>query len=113
MSELETIVATLGVEKSVSLFHSILPLINTRRHELLECLYSKDWEGAAHSAHNLLTTGHLLASKALLDQLILIEKRDTSTVQNPVFIQKIETELAISVQQLTHYSQTMHPQSSR
>lgn len=108
MSELETIVATLGVEKSASLFHSILPLINIRRYELLECLHHQDWEGAAQYAHNLLATGHLLASKTVLEQLMLIEKRDTSVIQDPAFLKRLESELAASIQQLTQYSQSIH-----
>lgn len=107
MSELETIVATLGVEKSAKLFHSILPLIQTRRYELLACLHRQDWQGAARYAHNLLATGHLLASKPLLDQLVLIEKMEIPSLQNPEFIQQLSTELDNSLQQLTHYSKTL------
>lgn len=106
MNELETIVATLGVERSASLFHSILPLINVRRHELLECLNHQDWEGAAHYAHNLLATGHLLASKALIDQLMLIEKREISQIHNADFIQQLNSELDMSLQRLLHYSKS-------
>ncbi|TXH71815.1 MAG: hypothetical protein E6Q83_00945 [Thiothrix sp.] len=107
MSELETIVATLGVERSASLFHSILPLINMRRYELLECLHNQDWESAAQYAHSLLATGHLLASKTLLDQLVLIENSAISIIQNPAFIRQVEAELAASIQQLTQYSHTL------
>lgn len=107
MSELETIVATLGVEKSVNLFHSILPLIQIRRYELMECLHNQDWESASHYAHNLLATGHLLASKTLLDQLILIEKSELSTIQKPEFIQQLSSELDNSLQQLTYYSKAI------
>lgn len=107
MSELETIVATLGVEKSANLFHSILPLIQIRRYELIECLHSQDWQGAARYAHNLLATGHLLASETLLDQLILIEKVDIPSIQTPEFIQQLSAELDLSLQQLTHYSKAI------
>ncbi|HPY41156.1 MAG TPA: hypothetical protein PLM98_11605 [Thiolinea sp.] len=107
MSELETIVATLGVERSASLFHSILPLISIRRYELLECLHSQDWDGAAHYAHNLLATGHLLSSKTLLDQLILIEKHELAAIQEPNFINQLTDELDTSLQQLARYSKTI------
>ena len=109
MNELETIVATLGVERSANLFHSIVPLLNIRRHELLECLNKQDYAGAAHYAHNLLATGHLLASKTLLDQLMLIERCDPTLIQPPDFIQKLDAELAASLQRLTQYSKSMRP----
>lgn len=107
MNELDTIVATLGVERSASLFHSILPLISVRRYELIECLHSQDWEGAAQYAHNLLATSHLFASKTLLDQLILIEKSDITTIQELTFINRITDELNNSLALLTYYSQSL------
>lgn len=104
MNELETIIATLGVERSASLFHSILPLIKVRGYELLERLNHQDWEGAAQYAHNLLATGHLLASKTLLEQLMLIEKGEISIIHTPEFTQQLNTELDISLQRLLQYS---------
>ena len=106
MSEFETIVATLGVERSASLFHSILPLINVRRYELIECLSHEDWESASQYAHKLLATGHLLNSSALIAQLILIEKREISVIREPDFIQQLVNKFDSSLQQLMNYSQT-------
>ncbi|MFZ1387318.1 MAG: hypothetical protein WBP46_12100 [Thiolinea sp.] len=105
MSELETIIATLGVERSANLFHSILPLINAHRYELLECLYNQDWDGAAQHAHKLLATGHLLGSQHLLEQLMLIEKHDTSTILELNFINQLTAEIDSGLKQLTQYSQ--------
>jgi hypothetical protein len=109
MNELETIVATLGVERSASLFHSILPLLNVRRYELIECLHEQDWDGASKYAHNLLAVGHLLSSKTLIDQLILIEKRELALLQDINFINHFTDELNASIQQLSMYSKKLTP----
>ena len=103
MSELDAIVATLGVERSANLLRSILPLMHIRRHELLECLSQQDWQGAAHYAHNLLSTGHLLASNNLLDKLKLIEQQQVELIQQPSFTQELSSELESSLQQLSYY----------
>ena len=61
--------------------------------ELLQNLYTKEWEKAASKAHYLKATANFYASTTLLDYYSLIIQKKAELQQTPLFIESLSQEL--------------------
>lgn len=100
MNELQTLLSTLGDEKTANLLQKVLPILYQRRQQLLASLAAEEWESASLQAHRLLASGHLLGSETLTTQLRAIERLDVEQLQQHYFQTQLAEQLTASLERL-------------
>lgn len=100
MNDIDSMLATLGNNKTRELLIFMKPHLIERSHKLLNHLASQDWAQAAHEAHRLLASSGLFTSEALIASLKKVEQQDEACLQRDSFQQQLSQQLQENYKQL-------------
>jgi len=100
MNDIQSMLATLGKNKTEELLIFIKPHLTERSHKLLNNLAAQDWSQAAHEAHRILASAGLFTSEALIDSLKQVEQQNETHLKQDAFQQQLRRQLQENCQQL-------------